>query len=43
LVVFAPEDVTGLLGFFALESLGVMVNPVTRELLPMRLFLAGAA
>ena len=42
-VVFAPEGVTPLLGAFALESLGLMVNPVTRELLPMRLFLATAA
>jgi clan AA aspartic protease len=39
-VVFAPEGVTPLLGAFTLESLGLMVNPVTRELLPMRLFLA---
>jgi clan AA aspartic protease len=43
LVVFAPEGVQALLGVLALESLGLMVNPVTRELLPMRLFLAGAA
>jgi clan AA aspartic protease len=42
-VVFAPEGVTPLLGAFTLESLGLMVNPVTRELLPMRLFLATAA
>lgn len=42
-VVFAPEGVTPLLGVFTLESLGLMVNPVTRELLPMRLFLATAA
>lgn len=39
-VVFAPEGVTPLLGAFTLASLGLMVNPVTRELLPMRLFLA---
>lgn len=39
-VVFAPEGVTPLLGAFTLESLGLMVNPVTRELLPMRLMLA---
>jgi len=32
-----------LLGAFTLESLGLMVNPVTRELLPMRLVLAAAA
>ena len=42
-VVFAPEGVTPLLGAFTLESLGLMVNPVTRELLPMRLFLAAVA
>jgi clan AA aspartic protease len=41
-VVFAPEGVTPLLGAFTLESLGLMVNPVTRELMPMRLFLAAA-
>ncbi len=39
-VVFGPEGVTPLLGAFTLESMGLMVNPVTRELLPMRLFLA---
>ena len=39
-VVFAPEGVTPLLGAFTLESLGLMVHPVTREVLPMRLFLA---
>ncbi len=39
-VVFAPEGATPLLGAFTLESLGLMLNPVTRELLPMRLFLA---
>jgi len=42
-VVFGPEGVTPLLGAFTLESLGLMVNPVTRELLPMRLVLAAAA
>jgi clan AA aspartic protease len=41
-VVFAPEGVTPLLGALTLESLGLMVNPVTRELLPMRLLLAAA-
>jgi predicted aspartyl protease len=41
-VVFAPEGVTPLLGAFTLESLGLMMNPVTRELMPMRLFLAAA-
>jgi hypothetical protein len=40
--VFAPEGVTPLLGALTLESLGLMVNPVTRELLPMRLLLAAA-
>lgn len=39
-VVFGPAGVTPLLGAFTLESLGLMVNPVTRELLPMRLLLA---
>jgi len=39
-VVFAPEGVTPLIGAMTLEALGLMVNPVTRELLPMRLFLA---
>jgi clan AA aspartic protease len=42
-VVFAPDGVTPLLGAVTLESLGLMVNPVTRELLPMRLFLATAS
>jgi clan AA aspartic protease len=40
LIVFAPEGVTPLLGALTLEALGLMVNPVTRELLPMRLLLA---
>lgn len=38
-VVFGPAGVTPLLGALTLESMGLMVNPVTRELLPMRLFL----
>jgi clan AA aspartic protease len=42
-VVFAPEGATPLLGAFTLESLGLMLNPVTRELIPMRLFLAQSA
>ena len=42
-VAFGPEDVTPLLGALTLESLGLMVNPVTREVSPMRLFLAGHA
>jgi clan AA aspartic protease len=41
-VVFGPPDVTPLLGALTLESLGLMVNPVTREVLPMRLFLAAS-
>jgi len=41
-VVFGPEGVIPLLGAFTLDSLGLMVNPVTRELLPMRLVLATA-
>ena len=39
-VVFGPEGATPLLGALTLESLGLMLNPVTRELLPMRLVLA---
>ena len=42
-VIFGPEGVTPLFGALTLESLGLMVNPVTRELLPMRLVLARAA
>ena len=42
-VVFAPPSVTPLLGAFTLESLGLMVNPVTRELTPMQLILARAS
>jgi clan AA aspartic protease len=41
-VVFGPAGVTPLLGALTLESMGLMVNPVTRELLPMQLFLARA-
>ena len=41
-VVFGPSNVTPLLGALTLESLGLMVNPVTREVLPMRLFLASS-
>lgn len=40
-VIFGPPGVVPLLGALTLESLGLMVNPVTRELLPMRLVLAG--
>jgi clan AA aspartic protease len=41
-VVFAPVGVTPILGALTLEAMGLMVNPVTRELLPMRLVLAPA-
>jgi clan AA aspartic protease len=41
-VVFGPPGATPLLGALTLESLGLMVNPVTRELVPMRLLLAAA-
>jgi clan AA aspartic protease len=41
-VVFGPANVTPLLGALTLESLGLMVNPVTREVLPMRPFLASS-
>jgi predicted aspartyl protease len=40
-VVFGPAGATPLLGALTLESLGLMMNPVTRELTPMRLILAG--
>jgi len=38
-VVFGPANVTPLLGALTLESLGLMVNPVTRAVSPKRLFL----
>ncbi len=41
-VVFGPANVTPLLGALTLESLGLMVNPITREVSPMRLFLGSA-
>ena len=41
-VVFGPPDVTPLLGALMLKSLGLMVNPITREVSPMRLFLAAS-
>lgn len=41
-VIFGPAGAMPLLGAFTLESLGLMVNPVTRELVPMRLVLARA-
>jgi predicted aspartyl protease len=41
-VVFGPPNVTPMLRPLTLESLGLMVNPVTREVSPMRLFLASS-
>jgi clan AA aspartic protease len=41
-VVFGPASVTPLLGVLTMESLGLMVNPVTREVSPMKLFLAAS-
>ncbi len=41
-VVFGPPNATPILGALTLESLGLMVNPVTREVLPMRLFLGSS-
>ena len=40
-VAFGPPDVF-LMGALTLESLGLMVNPITREVSPMRLFLASS-
>lgn len=39
-VVLGGKDDAPLLGAVTLETLGLMVNPLTRELLPMRLMLA---
>ena len=39
-VLGGPED-AALLGAVTLETLGLMVNPLSRELLPMRLLLTG--
>lgn len=39
-VVLGGKDDAPLLGAVTLETLGLMVNPLTRELLPMRLVLA---
>jgi len=41
-VVLGGPDDAPLLGAVTLETLGLMVNPLTRELLPMRLMLAAA-
>lgn len=38
-VLGAPEDAP-LLGAVTLETLGLMINPLSRELLPMRMMLA---
>jgi len=40
-VVLGGADDAPLLGAVTLETLGLMINPLTRELLPMRLILAG--
>jgi hypothetical protein len=41
-VLGGPTDAP-LLGAVTLETLGLMVNPLTRELLPMRLMLSRAS
>jgi len=41
-VLGGPRD-AALLGMVTLESLGLMLNPLTRELLPMKLLLAASA
>jgi hypothetical protein len=41
-VVLGGADDAPLLGAVTLETLGLMINPLTRELLPMRLMLAAA-
>lgn len=42
-VVLGGLGDAALLGSVTLETLGLMVNPLSREILPMRLMLAGAA
>ena len=42
-VVLGGPDDAPLLGAVTLETLGLMVNPLTRDLLPMRLILAGSS
>src|SRR5262245_26335831 len=42
-VVCGEEDDSALLGAVTLETLGLMLNPLNRELLPMRLMLGRAA
>ena len=39
-VILGEEKDVALLGAFTLESLGLILNPFTRELLPMKLMLA---
>ena len=39
-VVLGEEEDVALLGMVTLEVLGLMINPLSRELLPMRLVLA---
>ena len=41
-VLGGPQDAP-LLGMVTLETLGLMLNPLTRELLPMKLMLLGLA
>ncbi len=41
-VVFGAPNVTPLLGALTLDCLCLMVNPVTREVSPMRLFVASS-
>jgi len=41
-VLGGPRD-AALLGMVTLETLGLMLNPLTRELLPMKLVLASLA
>ena len=42
-VVLGEGDEVGLLGAVTLESLGLMLNPLTREIRPMRLMLAACS
>jgi clan AA aspartic protease len=41
-VILGGRGDAALLGAVTLETLGLMVNPLSREILPMRLMLAGA-
>lgn len=40
-VIYGEEDDTALLGVTTLESIGLVLNPFTRTLHPMRLLIAG--